>query len=172
MADTFKFPNGGYEVVVLRKKDVIDAIDENIIDKELALAIVEQSEIDAANFIKIGRWTGIPFIGNIRIPKTLQALMSDKQQALIEAAKEELDKDKYCLFRKELNAENARRVKYQRYTDYVASISINRNKPLYNKLCKTKGKNYARIYFYSIAKMKPINYDELDIADYEEQPID
>lgn len=172
MADTFKFPNGGYEVVVLRKADILKSIDDNIIDKELALAIVQQCEIDAANFISTGKWTGIPFIGNIRIPKAKQYETSDEQQALIEAAKQELDHTKYCLFRRELSAENARRAKYQRYTNYIASICINNNKALFKKYCKTKGDNWAKCYFGTIARMKPINYDELDIADYEEQPID
>ena len=35
MSEQFKFPNGGYEVTVLRKQDILDCIDDNIIDKEL-----------------------------------------------------------------------------------------------------------------------------------------
>ena len=36
MSEQFKFPNGGYEVTVLRKQDILDCIDDNIIDKEIA----------------------------------------------------------------------------------------------------------------------------------------
>ena len=50
MADTFKFPNGGYDVTVLKRQDILDCIDANIIDKEVALAIVDQCELDAAEF--------------------------------------------------------------------------------------------------------------------------
>ena len=32
MADTFKFPNGGYDVTICRKQDILDCIDKNIID--------------------------------------------------------------------------------------------------------------------------------------------
>ena len=72
MADTYKFPGGGYDVTVFKKQDVLDCIDKNILDKDVALAFIEQLEVDAANFLKEGRWTGIPFIGNIRIPKLRQ----------------------------------------------------------------------------------------------------
>ena len=83
MADTFKFPNGGYDVTICRKKDILECIDENIIDKDVALAIVEHCEYTAADYIKEGVWAGIPFIGNIRISKTKQLLKSDEQQAHI-----------------------------------------------------------------------------------------
>ena len=54
---------------MFKKQDILDCIDNNILDKEIALTLIEQLEIDAANFLKEGRWTGIHFIGNIRIPK-------------------------------------------------------------------------------------------------------
>ena len=94
MADIYKFPSGGYEVTVCKKQDILDCIDKNIIDKEVALAIVERCEIDAANFLKEGRWTGIPFIGNIRIPKLKQLEESPEQQALIAEAKANLEYNK------------------------------------------------------------------------------
>ena len=56
MTDTYKFP-GGNDVKVLRKEDIINTINCNIVDKEVALAIVKQCEIDAANFLRKGRWT-------------------------------------------------------------------------------------------------------------------
>ena len=60
MADIFKFPNGGYDITVCRKQDIIDALDANVTDKEVVLAIITQCEVDATNFLKEGRWTGIP----------------------------------------------------------------------------------------------------------------
>ena len=87
MSDIYKFPSGGYEVTVFKKQDILDCIDNNILDKEIALTLIEQLEIDAANFLKEGRWTGIPFIGNIRVPKLRQLQESPEQQALIEEAK-------------------------------------------------------------------------------------
>lgn len=148
MADTFKFP-GGYDVTVFKKQDILDCIDKNIIDKEIALAIVEQCEIDASKFISEGRWTGLPFIGNIRPSKLKQLESSPEQQAIIEAAKETLDEDKYVLFRKQLAIENSIHIKHERYYNYIVSIATTHNKSLYRKLCAKHGERYARIYMYA-----------------------
>ena len=149
MADIYKFPSGGYEVTVCKKQDILDCIDKNIIDKEVALAIVERCEIDAANFLKEGRWTGIPFIGNIRIPKLKQLEESPEQQALIAEAKANLDYHKYVLFRTQLGKENSKHIKQERYYRYITSIAIAHNQKLYKKLCATKGEYYARIYLFA-----------------------
>ena len=149
MADIYKFPSGGYEVTVCKKQDILDCIDKNIIDKEVALAIVERCEIDAANFLKEGRWTGIPFIGNIRIPKLKQLEESPEQQALIAEAKANLEYNKYVLFRTQLGKENSKHIKQERYYRYITSIAIAHNQKLYKKLCATKGEYYARIYLFA-----------------------
>ena len=36
MSDIYKFPSGGYEVTVFKKQDILDCIDNNILDKEIA----------------------------------------------------------------------------------------------------------------------------------------
>ena len=149
MADTYKFPGGGYDVTVFKKQDVLDCIDKNILDKDAALAFIEQLEVDAANFLKEGRWTGIPFIGNIRIPKLRQLEESPEQQALIAEAKEKLDADKYILFRTQLGKENSKHIKQERYYRYITSIAISHNRRLYKKLCEEKGEYFARIYLYA-----------------------
>lgn len=149
MADTYKFPGGGYDVTVFKKQDVLDCIDKNILDKDVALAFIEQLEVDAANFLKEGRWTGIPFIGNIRIHKLRQLEESPEQQALIAEAKENFDADKYILFRTQLGKENSKHIKQERYYRYITSIAISHNRRLYKKLCKEKGEYFARIYLYA-----------------------
>ena len=149
MADTYKFPGGGYDVTVFKKQDVLDCIDKNILDKDVALAFIEQLEVDAANFLKEGRWTGIPFIGNIRIHKLRQLEESPEQQALIAEAKENLDADKYILFRTQLGKENSKHIKQERYYRYITSIAISHNRRLYKKLCEEKGEYFARIYLYA-----------------------
>ena len=149
MADTYKFPGGGYDVTICRRQDILDCIDKNIIDKDIALAIIEHCEFEAANFLREGRWTGIPFIGNIRTPKTVQMLKSNEQQALIQEAKEQLGKEKYIMFRKALNKENAKHISQERYYRYITSIAISHNRRLYKKLCEEKGEYFARIYLYA-----------------------
>ena len=148
MPDIIKFPNGGYEVTVLRKQDILNCIDDNILDKDIALAIVEHCEKVAANSISSGRWTGLPYIGNVRIPKLKQLEASDKQKELIESARETLSKEDFILFRKRLTVENIKQVKSQRYYSYIVSIAINRNKQLFRKIAKEKGEVYARIKMF------------------------
>lgn len=166
MAETYKFP-GGYDVTVLKKQDILDCIDKNIIDKEVALAIVEQCELDAACYLRQGRWTGIPFIGNIRIPKTRLMEESPEQQALIEEAKENLESNKYILFRRQLGEENSKHIKQERYYRYIVSIAVNRNKRLYNKLCDEKGEYYARIFLYATKNITAVDNEYITLEDYE-----
>lgn len=167
MAETYKFP-GGYDVQVLKKNDIINCINENIIDKEIALAIVEQCEVDAANFLKEGRWTGIPFIGNIRIPKNKQLEQSPEQQALIEEAKATLDSNKYVIFRSQLSKENNKRVKQERYYKYIVSMAITKNRRLYKKLCSEKGEVYARLYLYASYNVISLDNEYVMLDDYEQ----
>lgn len=154
MADVFKFPAGGYEVTVCKKQDILDCIDDNILDKEVALAILEQCEQDAARFIQEGKWTGIPYIGSIRIPPIKQREQTPEQQELIQTAKENLSKEDYIFFRKSLIKENAKQEKIDRMYNYFTSIIINRNRKVYNKLCKTNGELYSRIFLYTCRNLK------------------
>ena len=161
MADTFKFPNNGYEVTVVRKQDILDCIDSNIVDKEVALAIVEQCERDAANFITEGKWTGLPYMGNVRVPLNVQMLKSEEQQSLIKEARETLDRDNYILFKTELERDNSARIKHQRYYNYILSIAANSNKKLYKKLCDKKGEYYTRIFLYACRRITVVNSEGL-----------
>lgn len=167
MSDTYKFPNNGYDVIVCKKQDILDCIDSNIIDKEIALEIVTQCELDAANFIREGRWAGIPFIGNIRIPKSKLMEKDPAQQALIEEAKEQLDPKQYILFRKQLNVDNSERIKQERYYKYIVSIAVNKNRKLYKELCKTKGEVYARIFLFASKNITSINNEYVNLEDNE-----
>jgi hypothetical protein len=153
MADTFRFPNKGYEVKVLRKEDVLDSINKNIIDKEVALAIVKRCEIDAANFIKEGRWAGIPFIGNIRIPPAVQQLMSSEHQALVKEAEETLDAKKYVLFRHNLANDIGKQIKTERYYKYMVSKFVGKNQKFFKTIAKQHGDLYARFLCYTLTEL-------------------
>lgn len=167
MADTFKFPNDGYDVTIFRKQDILDCIDENIIDKDIALAIIEHCEFQAASFIREGKWTGIPFIGNIRVPKSIQLLKSNEQQALIQEAKEQLGREQYIMFRKQLNKENVKQVAQNRYYKYITSIAVNKNRKLYKKLCDTKSEHYARLFLYCSYEVTAVNNEYINLENYE-----
>lgn len=145
-----RYPKGN-EVRVVRKADILKCIDENIIDKEIALEIVTQCEIDAANYLINGKWTGIPYMGNII--SNISGLILRQNADLIDAAKEELTEKELILFKKGLVADGNIKVKHERYTSYVASKMATRNRDLYNKLVKTKGFNYAKLYMYFCANL-------------------
>lgn len=160
MGDVFKFPNGGHEVAICRKQDILDTIYENITDREVALAIIEQCEKDAINFLKEDKWVSIPFIGNIRVPKNKVMEQSEEQQALIQEARLNLNKDAYVLFRKQLRVENKINIKNTRYHNYVTSIIANKNRKLFKRLCKEKGDLFARIYMFTLSSVTLPNIEE------------
>lgn len=161
MSDIFKFPNG-YDVKILRKEDVIASINANIIDKEVALEIVRHCEIDAANFLKEGRWASIPYIGNIRIPKGRQKFLSEENQELIKEAKENLDRDKYLLFRKAVATDIAKQVKLERYFCYQVSKFVGKNPKFFRKLAEKHGDNFARLVCYTWSGINTIDTENYE----------
>ena len=150
MPITKQFPNGGYDVTVCRKQDILDCLDANIVDKDVVLAVISQCELDANNFIREGRWTGIPFLGNIRVPKRTQKLQSKEVQELIEEARNTLDRDKYYVFRKNLNVDLDREEKRERFFKYLVSSFANRNRRFYNKQVEKRGELGAQFLCYTL----------------------
>lgn len=145
-----RYPKGN-EIRVVRKADILKCIDENIIDKEIALEIVTQCEIDAANYLTNGKWTGIPYMGNII--SNISGLVIRQNAELIDAAKEELTEHELILFRKELVADGNKKVKHTRWVAYIASKMATKNRGLYNKLVREKGAAYAKLYMYFYANL-------------------
>lgn len=160
MPEIFKFPFGGYDVKVYRKQDILDCIEENIVDKEIALEIIKQCEIDATNFLLNGKWTGLPHIGNIRIPKATAIHHSPEVQALIKNAEETLTHEKYVMFRKQLRNDTAKAVARERYYEYIVSKMVTKNRKLFRKLCDNNGDAYARFLLYTLSNCKIVStYD-------------
>jgi len=166
MADTYKFP-GGNDVTVVRKQDIIKCIDSNIIDKEVALAIVTQCECDAVKFLSNGRWTGIPFLGSIRISKVHQLEKTQEQQELIDYARNNLPTNEYVIFRRNLAHDNARRIKAQKYYNYILSLAVSKDRLGFKKLCKEKGIGFARIHFYLKKSICAISNEYIQVEDGE-----
>ena len=145
MTDTYKFP-GGNDVKIVRKEDIIDTINCNIVDKEVALAIVKQCEVDAANFLRKGRWTGIPFMGSIKVPDVVKMSNTPEQKQLIDDAIHTVTNEQFVMFRRELAYNNEKRVKATRYYNYVLSMAVAKNRNLFKKLCKEKGVGRKRSF--------------------------
>lgn len=163
MTDTYKFP-GGNDVKVVRKQDVIQTINTNIVDKETALAIIQQLEIDAVTFLRQGRWAGIPFIGSIRASQTHKLEKTKEQQELIDIAFHNSTTEQYVLFRKDLAHDNAKRIKANKYYNYVLSMAVARNRILFKKMVKDKGEPYARLHFFLSRSIVAVN-NELELID-------
>ncbi len=161
MAEEFKVPNGGYSVRVLRKQDVLNAIDDNIIDKEIALDIIKRLEITAADYLKAGKWTGIPHLGSIRVPPSRQKLLSEETKLLIQHEEENLDRDRYILFRKDLSVELKRRAKQEAHFKYVLSRMMTRNLKLFKILAIERGEAFARVYLYCCSGFVSPGLDDL-----------
>ena len=159
MKEKYNFPNGGYEVHIVKKSDILETIDNNIIDKDIALALVEKLELDCANFLREGRWANIPYIGNIRVPKAKQLLKSSEQQLLIEDAYNNLDSDSYVMFRKQLNSYNAHKARFEKLFNYLISILGNKYNKYFNYLRRNKGEHYARIVIYTFNSLDALTED-------------
>ena len=159
MNDTIKMPGGGYDVKVVRKEDILKCIDSNILDKDVMLAFINQFEVDATNFLSQGRWTSLPYIGTLRKNQYKEALNSKENKELIETAKENLDKNKYLLFRKNLRDDTARAIKRERLYKYILSQVVKNNKDFYDYLFKTKGELKARVICHSLFNLTSVKYE-------------
>ena len=164
MQDTYKFP-GGKDVKIVRKEDIINTINTNIVDTEVALAIVKQCEIDAVNFMKKGRLTGIPFMGTIKVPDTIKMSQTKEQKDLILAAMENTTNEQFVMFRRNLAYDNKIKIKARKYYNYVLSLSVAKNRNQFKKMCKEKGEAYARIHFFLLYSVTSVNNEYIPIED-------
>lgn len=150
MSDTIKMPGGGYDVKVVRKEDIVKCIDDNIVDKDIMLEFISQLEVDATNFLSEGRWTSLPYIGTIRKNKYKEIINSKEYKELDETAKENLDKNKYLVFKKDVRRDIAIHLKYERLYRYNTSIIAKKNRKFFNYLVERKGDAVARLICYSL----------------------
>lgn len=152
---TFKFPRGE-DVAIYRKEDILRCIDDNIIDKETAYAVVKQCEIDAATFLRNGRWTGIPFIGNIRVPKLRALEDSQEIRQLKEEANKELSGAEYVLFKRNLRASLSNKIKNERYHKYMLSQMITKAHGFFRYYMRKKGDVYAKALLVCCQEFTPM----------------
>ena len=164
MQDTYKFP-GGKDVKVVRKEDIINTINTNIVDTEVALAIVRQCEVDAVNFMKKGRLTGIPFMGTIKVPDTVRMSQTKEQKDLIVAAMENTTNEQFVMFRRNLAYDNKIKIKARKYYNYVLSLSVAKNRNQFKKMCKERGEAYARLHFFLLASVTSVNNEYIPVED-------
>ena len=150
---------------VSRKEDIINTIKTNIVDTEVALAIVRQCEVDAVNFMKKGRLTGIPFMGTIKVPDTIRMSQTKEQKDLILAAMETNTNEQFVMFRRNLAYDNKIKIKARKYYNYVLSLSVAKNRNQFKKMCKEKGEAFARIHFFLLYSVTSVNNEYIPVED-------
>ena len=167
MSEIFRFPKGGYEVTVCRKKDIIDSIEDDSVDKEVLDALIEQCERDAEAFLQEGRWTGIPYIGNMRVPAHKQKFKEINGKELVATARETMKPEQYAVFKRELNANIAADVAHERLYKYQTSMFVKKHRWQYNKYLKDKRASkcsdkdaFARFMCYSCINLTPFVSEE------------
>lgn len=165
MAEIVKFPDNGYEVTIIRKQDVLDCIDNNIIDKEIALDLISKLEVDAASVLNAGFRANIPFLGTIQVKRTMKLLNTKEVKDNIIAAREVLDRDAYIMFRKKLAKDVALKASYDKYYTWCAKSAVSKNLKRFKELASKKGEAFARFYLYSLTKLCAIDNEVIYLQD-------
>lgn len=143
---TRKFPNGGYDVIIVDKDDILNTIEQNITDKEIMTEIINQLEVDIRQCVKEEKWTGVPFLGSIRIPPVKQFYRENK--LVKKEAFETLNRKEFLMFMIK-NAEYAHKIiRGNRLYKHRTSIAVSNNLKLYRSIAKEKGDVYARLSLY------------------------
>lgn len=156
-----KFPYSDIDVVVVEKEDILKTIDDNIIDKEIALELISNLEVKAEAFIKDKKWTAIPYLGNIRMPKGLSDEVQESYKDAREYAYATMNKKSYIAFVREIALNNAERIKYNGFFNQVLAMAVRKDKNKFARLCRSKGENWASckmVFGYLLKPMKE-NYE-------------
>lgn len=151
-----KFPRGGYDITVVNKRDILKTIDDNILDKEVLKEILTQLEIDEEAFLREGRWVGVPFLGNVRIPPMTKLIHSEEQKALIKDARANLSREKYLVFRKDLVADNYKLLREDKFKRQQLAMNIRKYKYLYRKIRIKRGFNVANFIITNLKDITPV----------------
>lgn len=164
MSRIVKFP-GGFDVTVVEKDDILQTIDDNIVDKEVLTEILSNLESDMYQFLKEGKWIGVPFLGNIRVPKYLQVIRSEEAQELIEEARVNLNPENYRTFRRNFGRYVTTQINNDRFYNYIISINTNRYKNYYKYIKRFYNRYNVRFYIYSASNLdyfvsNKVSYDQ------------
>ena len=131
-----KFPSStGKQVLIENKASILKTIDDNIIDKDVAMMILVQLEKDAQRHLEADEVTAIPYLGKIKRKAGSKAYAENKET---------------------LDAAVIRDNEAKVYNYQVARMA-NKNGKTYWKCVERRGKYYANIRFYCLGCL---NYSE------------
>ena len=93
-----KFPSStGKQVLIENKASILKTIDDNIIDKDVAMMILVQLEKDAQRHLEADEVTAIPYLGKIKRKAGSKAYAENKET--LDAAKEIMTPENFENFR-------------------------------------------------------------------------
>lgn len=161
MKNTRRFP-GGAEVIVVNKKQVLETIDTNIVDKEIALELVTRLEQKAIQHLNNNEWISIPYIGNIRIPKHLQYLHTPEEQEIFKEAYNNLPSAEFSDAAHKQKYRLKCRENFYKENKYNASVNINRNKEYFKYLVDRFGESRAIFTMGALSKLQICNDEHIE----------
>ena len=135
MAEIRRFCDS-YDIVVCKRQDIIDCLDENITDKELVMEVISDCELRLTEHVKNGDWATLPFIGGYRWSEMQKRIDSPENVELIQAAKETLPNSQYLEFRKQLLFDTANIVKKERVRAAITAQYRTKNKEYWYCIAK------------------------------------
>lgn len=135
------------DVTIVHKEAVLETINQNIVDKDIALDLIIQLEKDAADYITQGKITGVPYIGRVEFKVGSIAIRNHAEE--LAEAKKHLDQEQFLAFKKDIAVEAIEHAKYESFFRYRASMGIKRNRRTYANLVQDKGEAYAKIKMFT-----------------------
>lgn len=151
-----KFPSStGKQVLIENKASILKTIDDNIIDKDVAMMILVQLEKDAQRHLEADEVTAIPYLGKIKRRAGSKAYAENKET--LDAAKEIMTPENFENFRAAMMREAVIRDNKAKVYNYQVARMANKNGKTYWKCVERRGKYYANIRFYCLGCL---NYSE------------
>lgn len=143
-----KFPHGFKEIQYVDRDDVLKTIDDNILDKDVAMELIEQTEHLIAEYASHGVWCSLPYMGALSESVYSNFKKDPENKKAIEEVRSILDTKQFRVFSRRLGQTEIIRFKRKRTFEFYASIEINKDKYNYFKLSRNKGENYAKLVYY------------------------
>lgn len=148
MSEIRNYPNG-YEITICKRRDILDCLDKNIIDKQVVSSVIEELEDDLLNYVLNDIPASIPTLGSIKYIEEKKIKNSEEIRSLLKEGRDLLSKDEYIMLKSKLNKDVYSKVSGDRYYKYITSKYIKDNSEFYKFLLKTHTEIEARIICYT-----------------------
>lgn len=145
MATDVKFADRGYDVHIVSKEDILETIDNNIVDKDVALELIKELELDINAALLDNKWAGIPHIGSFRVDSTKLIEKTEEFKAARDYARQHLNTESYVLFKRTIRAENKKQEQFNRFCSYCISMALKKYKDEYKECLRTTNEHILKL---------------------------